>query len=212
MGFWATARLFQDDHFCSGAYTYRRDAVEGNSYNLVKASNVGVFTEKDDTLTIETKAYDTNTGKEITGEAYAGEYITYKTTVKNIAKTKLSNVTLTAAIEGYEVPYNAQQNKEDKYLKTNSINGKYYPARFIKYNETDKNKVHSDGYIKDYEYDKNVNAIANINTVKELVNGKYVDVVAQEYMVGDLAAGQSKEIEVLVRADGYSKNYRRLLF
>ena len=189
-----------------GVY-YKNDAVEGNSYNLVKASNVGVFTEKDDTLTIETKAYDTNTGKEITGEAYAGEYITYKTTVKNIAKTKLSNVTLTAAIEGYEVPYNAQQNKEDKYLKTNSINGKYYPARFIKYNETDKNKVHSDGYIKDYEYDKNVNAIANINTVKELVNGKYVDVVAQEYMVGDLAAGQSKEIEVLVRADGYSKNY-----
>ena len=28
-GFWATARVFQDDHFCSGSYAYRRDAVEG---------------------------------------------------------------------------------------------------------------------------------------------------------------------------------------
>ena len=28
-GFWVTGRLFQDDHFCSGAYAVRRDAVEG---------------------------------------------------------------------------------------------------------------------------------------------------------------------------------------
>ena len=27
MGFWVTGRLFQDDHFCSGAYAIRRDAV-----------------------------------------------------------------------------------------------------------------------------------------------------------------------------------------
>ncbi|WP_405331669.1 hypothetical protein [Fibrobacter sp.] len=29
-GLWATARLFQDDHFCSGAYGYRYKAVDGD--------------------------------------------------------------------------------------------------------------------------------------------------------------------------------------
>ncbi len=33
-GLWATARFFQDDHFCSGAYAYRRDMVEGNYTHL----------------------------------------------------------------------------------------------------------------------------------------------------------------------------------
>lgn len=34
MGFWATARFFQDDHFCSGAYSYRRESVDGNYTHL----------------------------------------------------------------------------------------------------------------------------------------------------------------------------------
>ncbi|SHL19943.1 hypothetical protein SAMN05720487_10962 [Fibrobacter sp. UWT2] len=33
-GLWATARFFQDDHFCSGAYAYRRDMVDGNYTHL----------------------------------------------------------------------------------------------------------------------------------------------------------------------------------
>ena len=44
-------------------------------------------TEKDDTLTIDVKAYETNTGKQITSETYAGEYITYIVTSKKSLPT-----------------------------------------------------------------------------------------------------------------------------
>ena len=53
-------------------------------------------------------------------------------------------------------------------------------------------------------YNDSIKAVANINKVKDDQNN---DVTALNYNVGTIEAGQSKEIEILVRADGYSKKY-----
>lgn len=122
-GLWATARFFQDDHFCSGAYAYRRDAVEGNYTHL--GANWAMFSSAYGGL-----GY---TNSLVNASVLAGEeYIwTYTATSRWIAahymprveaRADIKDLSVTVAYE--DIEYQNLHKKEDGERK--EVNGSVY--------------------------------------------------------------------------------------
>ena len=123
MGFWTTARLFQDDHFCSGAYTYRRDAVEGNFSHF--GENWPMFSSVYGGLGYTNSLVNASV---LAGEEYLWFYTEsfrwipahYKPRVE--ARADVGNVSVTLAYEDDEYQYRPK--KEEGSRK--EVNGSVY--------------------------------------------------------------------------------------
>lgn len=123
MGFWATARLFQDDHFCSGAYTYRRDAVEGNYSHF--GENWPMFSSAYGGLGYTNSLVNASV---LAGEEYLWFYTEssrwipahYKPRVE--ARADVGNLSVTLAYE--DIEYQFKPKKEEGSRK--ELNGSVY--------------------------------------------------------------------------------------
>ena len=123
MGFWATARLFQVDHFCSGSYAYRRDGVDGD-FSLFGA-NWPMFSSAYGGLGYTNSIVNASV---LAGEEYIWFYTAssrwipahYKPRVE--ARADIKNLSVTVAYE--DIEFENQHKKEDGARK--EVNGSVY--------------------------------------------------------------------------------------
>ena len=122
-GLWATARFFQDDHFCSGAYAYRRDMVDGNYTHL--GANWAMFSTAYGGLGYTNSLVNASV---IAGEEYLWFYTAsshwvpahYKPRVE--ARADIKDLAVTFAYE--DIEYENQHKKENGARK--EVNGSVY--------------------------------------------------------------------------------------
>lgn len=123
MGFWATARFFQDDHFCSGAYSYRRESVEGNYTHL--GANWAMFSSAYGGVGFTNSLINASM---LVGEEYVWFYTAtsrwipahYKPRVES--RTDIGNLSITVAYE--DIEYENLLKKENGSRK--EVNGSVY--------------------------------------------------------------------------------------
>lgn len=123
MGFWATARFFQDDHFCSGAYSYRRESVDGNYTHL--GANWAMFSSVYGGLGYTNSFVNASM---LVGEEYVWFYTAtsrwipahYKPRVES--RTDIGNLSITLAYE--DIEYENLLKKENGSRK--EVNGSVY--------------------------------------------------------------------------------------
>ena len=122
-GLWATARFFQDDHFCSGAYAYRRDMVDGNYTHL--GANWAMFSTAYGGLGYTNSLVNASV---LAGEEYLWFYTAsshwvpahYKPRVE--ARADIKDLSLTVAYE--DIEFENLHKKEDGSRK--EVNGSVY--------------------------------------------------------------------------------------
>ena len=122
-GLWATARLFQDDHFCSGAYGYRSRMVEGNFSHF--GANWPMFSSAYAGLGYTNSLVNASV---LAGEEYIWFYTEtsrwipahYKPRVE--ARADIMNLSLTVAYE--DIDYQNRYKKETGSRK--EVNGSVY--------------------------------------------------------------------------------------
>ena len=122
-GLWATARLFQDDHFCSGAYAYRRDMVNGNYTHL--GANWAMFSSAYGGLGYTNSLVNASI---LAGEEYLWTYTAtsrwipshYKPRVE--ARADIKNLSMTVAFE--DIEFENLHEKEEGSRK--EVNGSVY--------------------------------------------------------------------------------------
>ena len=122
-GLWATARFFQDDHFCSGAYAYRRDMVEGEFTHL--GANWAMFSSAYGGLGYTNSLVNASV---LAGEEYLWTYTEtshwipahYKPRVE--ARADIKDLSLTVAYE--DIEYQNLHKKENGSRK--EVNGSVY--------------------------------------------------------------------------------------
>ncbi len=122
-GLWATARFFQDDHFCSGSYNYRRDMVDGNYTHL--GANWAMFSTAYGGLGYTNSLVNASV---LAGEEYLWTYTAtshwvpahYKPRVE--ARADIKDLSLTIAYE--DIEYENRHKKEDGARK--EVNGSVY--------------------------------------------------------------------------------------
>ena len=122
-GLWATARFFQDDHFCSGAYAYRRDMVDGNYTHL--GANWAMFSTAYGGLGYTNSLVNASV---LAGEEYLWTYTAtsrwipshYKPRVE--ARADIKDLSLTVAYE--DIEFENLHKKEDGSRK--EVNGSVY--------------------------------------------------------------------------------------
>lgn len=122
-GLWATARLFQDDHFCSGAYAYRRDMVNGNYTHL--GANWAMFSSAYGGLGYTNSLVNASI---LAGEEYLWTYTAtsrwipshYKPRIE--ARADIKNLSMTVAYE--DVEFENLHEKEEGSRK--EVNGSVY--------------------------------------------------------------------------------------
>ena len=122
-GLWATARLFQDDHFCSGAYAYRRDMVNGNYTHL--GANWAMFSSAYGGLGYTNSLVNASV---LAGEEYLWTYTAtsrwipshYKPRVE--ARADIKNLSMTVAYE--DIEFENLHEKEEGSRK--EVNGSVY--------------------------------------------------------------------------------------
>lgn len=123
MGLWATARFFQDDHFCSGAYNYRRDMVDGNYTHL--GANWAMFSSAYGGLGYTNSLVNASV---LAGEEYVWTYTAssrwipahYKPRVE--ARADIKDLSVTVAYE--DIEYENQYKSENGERK--EVNGSVY--------------------------------------------------------------------------------------
>lgn len=123
MGFWATARFFQDDHFCSGAYSYRRESVDGNYTHL--GANWAMFSSAYGGVGFTNSLINASM---LVGEEYVWFYTAtsrwipahYKPRVES--RTDIGNLSITVAYE--DIEYENLLKKENGSRK--EVNGSVY--------------------------------------------------------------------------------------
>ena len=123
MGFWATARLFQVDHFCSGSYAYRRDGVDGDYSHF--GANWPMFSSAYGGLGYTNSLVNASV---LAGEEYIWFYTEssrwipahYKPRVE--ARADVGNFSATLVYE--DIEYENQHKKEDGARK--EVNGSVY--------------------------------------------------------------------------------------
>ena len=123
MGFWATARLFQVDHFCSGSYAYRRDGVDGDYSHF--GANWPMFSSAYGGLGYTNSLVNASV---LAGEEYIWFYTAsshwipahYKPRVE--ARADIKNLSVTVAYE--DIEFENQHKKEDGARK--EVNGSVY--------------------------------------------------------------------------------------
>ena len=123
MGFWATARLFQVDHFCSGSYAYRRDGVDGDYSHF--GANWPMFSSAYGGLGYTNSLVNASV---LAGEEYIWFYtessrwipVHYKPRVE--ARADVGNFSATLVYE--DIEYENQHKKEDGARK--EVNGSVY--------------------------------------------------------------------------------------
>ena len=122
-GLWATARLFQDDHFCSGAYAYRRDMVNGNYTHL--GANWAMFSSAYGGLGYTNSLVNASV---LAGEEYLWTYTAtsrwipshYKPRVE--ARADIKDLSMTVAYE--DIEFENLHEKEEGSRK--EVNGSVY--------------------------------------------------------------------------------------
>lgn len=122
-GLWATARFFQDDHFCSGAYAYRRDMVDGNYTHL--GANWAMFSTAYGGLGYTNSLVNASV---LAGEEYLWFYTAsshwvpahYKPRVE--ARADIKDLSLTVAYE--DIEFENLHKKEEGARK--EVNGSVY--------------------------------------------------------------------------------------
>ena len=122
-GLWATARFFQDDHFCSGAYEYRRDMVEGEYTHL--GANWAMFSTAYGGIGYTNSLVNASV---LAGEEYLWTYTEtshwipahYKPRVE--ARADIKDLSVTLAYE--DIEYENKHKKEDGARK--EVNGSVY--------------------------------------------------------------------------------------
>ena len=122
-GLWATARFFQDDHFCSGAYAYRRDMVDGNYTHL--GANWAMFSTAYGGLGYTNSFVNASV---LAGEEYLWTYTAtsrwipshYKPRVE--ARADIKDLSLTVAYE--DIEFENLHKKEEGARK--EVNGSVY--------------------------------------------------------------------------------------
>lgn len=122
-GLWATARLFQDDHFCSGAYAYRRDMVNGNYTHL--GANWAMFSSVYGGLGYTNSLVNASV---LAGEEYLWTYTAtsrwipshYKPRVE--ARADIKDLSMTVAYE--DIEFKNLHEKEEGSRK--EVNGSVY--------------------------------------------------------------------------------------
>lgn len=122
-GLWATARFFQDDHFCSGAYAYRRDMVDDNYTHL--GANWAMFSTAYGGLGYTNSFVNASI---LAGEEYLWTYTAtsrwipshYKPRVE--ARADIKDLSLTVAYE--DIEFENLHKKEDGSRK--EVNGSVY--------------------------------------------------------------------------------------
>ena len=122
-GLWATARLFQDDHFCSGAYAYRRDMVNGNYTHL--GANWAMFSSAYGGLGYTNSLVNASV---LAGEEYLWMYTAtsrwipshYKPRVE--ARADIKDLSMTVAYE--DIEFENLHDKEEGSRK--EVNGSVY--------------------------------------------------------------------------------------
>ena len=122
-GFWATARFYQDDHFCSGSYVYRRDMVDGNYTHL--GSNWAMFSTVYGGLGYTNSLINASV---LAGEEFLWTYTAtslwipahYKPRVE--ARADIKDFSVTVAYE--DIEYENQHKKEEGSRK--EVNGSVY--------------------------------------------------------------------------------------
>ena len=123
MGLWATARFFQDDHFFSGAYNYRRDMVDGNYTHL--GANWAMFSSAYGGLGYTNSLVNASV---LAGEEYVWTYTAssrwipahYKPRVE--ARADIKDLSVTVAYE--DIEYENQYKSENGERK--EVNGSVY--------------------------------------------------------------------------------------
>ena len=123
MGFWATARLFQVDHFCSGSYAYRRDGVDGDYSHF--GANWPMFSSAYGGIGYTNSLVNASV---LAGEEYIWFYTEssrwipahYKPRVE--ARADVGNLSVTLAYE--DIEYENQHKNEDGARK--EVNGSVY--------------------------------------------------------------------------------------
>ena len=123
MGFWATARLFQVDHFCSGSYAYRRDGVDGDYSHF--GANWPMFSSAYGGIGYTNSLVNASV---LAGEEYIWFYTEssrwipahYKPRVE--ARADVENLSVTLAYE--DIEYENQHKNEDGARK--EVNGSVY--------------------------------------------------------------------------------------
>ena len=122
-GVWATARFFQDDHFCSGSYVYRRDAVEGEFTHL--GANWAMFSTVYGGLGYTNSFVNASV---LAGEEYLWTYTAasnwiashYKPRIE--ARADIKDLSVTVAYE--DIEYQNKHKKEEGSRK--EVNGSVY--------------------------------------------------------------------------------------
>lgn len=122
-GVWATARFFQDDHFCSGSYVYRRDAVEGEFTHL--GANWAMFSTVYGGLGYTNSFLNASV---LAGEEYLWTYTAasnwiashYKPRIE--ARADIKDLSVTVAYE--DIEYQNKHKKEEGSRK--EVNGSVY--------------------------------------------------------------------------------------
>ena len=122
-GLWATARFFQDDHFCSGAYGYRRDGVDGN-YTFLGA-NWAMFSSAYGGLGYTNSFVNASV---LAGEEYVWTYTAsshwipshYKPRVE--ARADVKDLSVTLAYEDIEYEYMPKKESGER----KEVNGSVY--------------------------------------------------------------------------------------
>lgn len=122
-GVWATARFFQDDHFCSGSYVYRRDAVEGEFTHL--GANWAMFSTVYGGLGYTNSFVNASV---LAGEEYVWTYTAssrwipshYKPRVE--ARADVKDLSVTLAYEDIEYEYMPKKESGER----KEVNGSVY--------------------------------------------------------------------------------------
>ena len=88
-----------------GVY-YNTNAVEGEQYNLVEAQTVGIYTELENTLVVNTEMIDTNTNRAVSNDQIkVGQYLTYKLTITNNGRNAINGFTAKVKVNKTEFEF-----------------------------------------------------------------------------------------------------------